>query len=204
MNFEIIGPEAEALLGWHALADALEAGHRLPVAGIGDTFLYRGADTLLSRSAWIDGMGIAVKSATIFPGNPAQGIPAVNGGVMLYSDAAGLPEALVDFHLVTRWKTAGDSFLAAYSPIVERSRDTPWGERERAFQLYRRGRYVEFNLVFDRGTLFGLQSGGRTESILMSLPPLVRWEYGYTPEADSDEARLAQYLAPRDWLGESR
>jgi ornithine cyclodeaminase len=113
MNFEIIGPEAEALLGWHALADALEAGHRLPVAGIGDTFLYRGADTLLSRSAWIDGMGIAVKSATIFPGNPARGIPAVNGGVMLYSDAAGLPEALVDFHLVTRWKTAGDSFLAA-------------------------------------------------------------------------------------------
>ncbi|MGA1208468.1 MAG: ornithine cyclodeaminase family protein [Gemmobacter sp.] len=113
MNFEIIGPEAEALLGWHALADALEAGHRLPVAGIGDTFLYRGADTLLSRSAWIDGMGIAVKSATIFPGNPARGIAAVNGGVMLYSDAAGLPEALVDFHLVTRWKTAGDSFLAA-------------------------------------------------------------------------------------------
>ncbi len=113
MNFEIIGPEAEALLGWHALADALEAGHRLPVAGIGDTFLYRGTDTLLTRSAWIDGMGIAVKSATIFPGNPARGRAAVNGGVMLFSDAEGLPEALIDFHLVTRWKTAGDSFLAA-------------------------------------------------------------------------------------------
>ena len=113
MNFEIIGPEAEALLGWHALADALEAGHRLPVAGIGDTFLYRGTDTLLTRSAWIDGMGIAVKSATIFPGNPARGRAAVNGGVMLICDAEGLPEALIDFHLVTRWKTAGDSFLAA-------------------------------------------------------------------------------------------
>lgn len=97
-------------------------------------------------------------------------------------------------------RAIGDSFLAAYVPIVERRRDTPWGERERAFQLYRRGRYVEFNLVWDRGTLFGLQSGGRTESILMSLPPLVRWEYGYQPEPGSAEARLAEYLKPRDWL----
>ena len=90
----------------------------------------------------------------------------------------------------------------AYLPIVARRKDTPWGECERQFQLYRRGRYVEFNLVFDRGTHFGLQSGGRTESILMSLPPLVRWEYGYRPEAGSDEARLADYLRPRDWLRE--
>ena len=97
-------------------------------------------------------------------------------------------------------RAIGDSFLEAYTPIVERRRDTPYGERERAFQLYRRGRYVEFNLVWDRGTLFGLQSGGRTESILMSLPPLVRWEYGYQPEPGSAEAKLAEYLKPRDWL----
>jgi len=99
-------------------------------------------------------------------------------------------------------RAVGDGFLDAYLPIVERGKDLPYGERERQFQLYRRGRYVEFNLVFDRGTLFGLQSGGRTESILMSLPPLVRWEYGYQPEAGSAEARLADYLRPRDWLRE--
>lgn len=97
-------------------------------------------------------------------------------------------------------RAVGDGFPEAYLPIVERRRDTPFGEREREFQLYRRGRYVEFNLVYDRGTLFGLQSGGRTESILMSLPPRVRWEYGYAPEAGSAEARLADYLRPRDWL----
>jgi coproporphyrinogen III oxidase len=99
-------------------------------------------------------------------------------------------------------RAVGDAFLDAYLPIVARRRDTPYGEREREFQLYRRGRYVEFNLVWDRGTLFGLQSGGRTESILMSLPPRVRFEYGYVPEAGSAEARLGDYLRPRDWLGE--
>ncbi len=99
-------------------------------------------------------------------------------------------------------RAVGDGFLDAYLPIVERRKHTPYGERERQFQLYRRGRYVEFNLVFDRGTHFGLQSGGRTESILMSLPPLARWEYGYAPEAGSAEARLADYLRPRDWLAE--
>jgi coproporphyrinogen III oxidase len=91
-------------------------------------------------------------------------------------------------------RAVGDGFLDAYLPIVARRRDTPYGEREREFQLYRRGRYVEFNLVYDRGTLFGLQSGGRAESILMSLPPRVRWEYGYAPEPGSAEARLLDYL----------
>ncbi len=105
--------EGESVLDWIGLTDALAAGHRLPRAEIGDTFLYRGDDTLLSRSAWIDGLGIAVKSATIFPGNKARDLPAVNGGVSLYADADGRIEAIVDFHLVTKWKTAGDSLLAA-------------------------------------------------------------------------------------------
>jgi len=100
-------------------------------------------------------------------------------------------------------RAVGDSFLDAYLPIVERRRDTPYGQRERDFQLYRRGRYVEFNLVWDRGTLFGLQSGGRTESILMSMPPLARWEYAYRPEEDSAEAQLEAFLTPRDWLAET-
>lgn len=98
------------------------------------------------------------------------------------------------------WQAVGDSYLSAYAPILERRKDHEFSDRERQFQLYRRGRYVEFNLVFDRGTLFGLQSGGRTESILMSLPPLVRWEYNWSPEPGSAEARLYErYLTPRDW-----
>lgn len=105
--------EGEATLDWIGLTDALAAGHSLPKAEIADTFLYRGDDTLLNRAAWIDGLGLAVKSATIFPGNPAKGNPMVNGGVSLYSDSTGMLEALVDFHLVTKWKTAGDSLLAA-------------------------------------------------------------------------------------------
>jgi len=95
----------------------------------------------------------------------------------------------------------GDSFTAAYLPLLERRRDLPYGERERDFQAYRRGRYVEFNLVWDRGTLFGLQSGGRTESILMSLPPIVKWRYDWQPEAGSPEAKLyTEFLPPRDWV----
>lgn len=98
-------------------------------------------------------------------------------------------------------RSVGDSYIEAYEPIVQARRNTPFSDSHRQFQLYRRGRYVEFNLVYDRGTLFGLQSGGRTESILMSLPPLVRWEYGYTPEPGSEEARLTDYfLTGRDWL----
>lgn len=98
-------------------------------------------------------------------------------------------------------RAVGDAYLPAYMPIVERRKNTPFGERERQFQLLRRGRYVEFNLVFDRGTLFGLQSGGRTESILMSLPPLVSWQYDWQPEPGSPEARLTDYfLQGREWL----
>ena len=87
-------------------------------------------------------------------------------------------------------RSVGDHYVPGYLPIVEKRKDTPYGERERNFQLYRRGRYVEFNLVYDRGTIFGLQTGGRIESILMSLPPLVRWEYDYRPEPGTPEARL--------------
>ncbi|QYJ89930.1 oxygen-dependent coproporphyrinogen oxidase [Shewanella halotolerans] len=98
-------------------------------------------------------------------------------------------------------QAVGEGFLKAYAPIVEKRKETAYGERERDFQLYRRGRYVEFNLVYDRGTLFGLQTGGRTESILMSMPPLVRWQYAYTPEAGTPEAKLySDFLKPREWL----
>jgi coproporphyrinogen III oxidase len=97
-------------------------------------------------------------------------------------------------------RAVGDGYIKAYQPLVARRKDMPWGERERDFQLYRRGRYVEFNLVYDRGTLFGLQSGGRTESILASLPSLVSWRYDWQPEPGTPEAALyADYLRPRDW-----
>ncbi|MEW6707087.1 MAG: oxygen-dependent coproporphyrinogen oxidase [Pseudomonadota bacterium] len=100
-------------------------------------------------------------------------------------------------------RAVGDAFLRAYLPIVQRRKATPYGERERDFQAYRRGRYVEFNLVFDRGTLFGLQSGGRTESILMSMPPLVKWRYAWQPQAGTPEAQLyTDFLRPRDWAAE--
>jgi len=108
-------------------------------------------------------------------------------------------------HCFNLTESVGDHFLPAYVPILERRAELPYGERERDFQAYRRGRYVEFNLVWDRGTLFGLQSGGRTESILMSLPPIVKWRYDWHPEPGSAEARLySDFLRPRDWLGESR
>ncbi|MFZ1661340.1 MAG: ornithine cyclodeaminase [Paracoccaceae bacterium] len=113
MTFTIIGPEIEARLDWIALTEALEASHSLPRAVVADTFLTRRMDGLLTRSAWIDGMGLAVKAASVFPGNPKKGLASVNGAVNLFSDADGTLEALVDFTVVTKWKTAGDSLLAA-------------------------------------------------------------------------------------------
>jgi len=106
-------------------------------------------------------------------------------------------------HCFAFMRSVGDHYIPAYLPIIERRKMHPYGERQRDFQLYRRGRYVEFNLVYDRGTLFGLQSGGRTESILMSMPPLVKWRYNWQPAPGSEEAELYQrYLKPRDWLAE--
>jgi coproporphyrinogen III oxidase len=124
-----------------------------------------------------------------------RGEPRGIGGI--FFDDLAEPDFEKAFALV---KSVGDHFLIAYAPILERRKDTPYGERERAFQAYRRGRYVEFNLVYDRGTLFGLQSGGRTESILMSLPPRVEWRYDWKPEPGSPEARLyTEFLVPREW-----
>ena len=117
------------------------------------------------------------------------------GGI--FFDDLAEPDFGAAFALV---RSVGDHFLPAYTPILERRRATPYGERERDFQNYRRGRYVEFNLVYDRGTLFGLQSGGRTESILLSLPPAVTWRYGWTPPSGSPEEKLTtDFLRPRDW-----
>ncbi|BES83676.1 oxygen-dependent coproporphyrinogen-III oxidase [Pectobacterium araliae] len=127
--------------------------------------------------------------------NEARGI----GG--LFFDDLNEPDFATSFAFI---RAVGNGFLDGYLPIVERRKDLAWGEREREFQLYRRGRYVEFNLIWDRGTLFGLQSGGRTESILMSMPPLARWEYQHQPEPGSPEALLYQdFLPVRDWLAES-
>ncbi len=125
-----------------------------------------------------------------------RGEPRGVGGI--FFDDLAEPDFESCFALL---RSVGDHFLAAYLPIAERRRSIPFGERERAFQCYRRGRYVEFNLVYDRGTLFGLQSGGRAESILMSLPPLAAWRYDWKPEPGSPEERLyTEFLKPRDWV----
>lgn len=113
MSIDVIGKEAEALMTWQGLMTALEAGHRLPRAEIKDMFLYRGKDTVLNRAAVIDGLAQLVKVATVFPANAAHGLPTVNGAVNLFDDRTGVLKALVDFHLVTKWKTAGDSLLSA-------------------------------------------------------------------------------------------
>jgi coproporphyrinogen III oxidase len=128
-----------------------------------------------------------------------RGEPRGIGG--LFFDDFNEPGFKKSFALV---RAVGDAFVPAYRPILTRRKSMPYGDRERQFQLYRRGRYVEFNLVWDRGTLFGLQSGGRTDSILMSLPPLVRWDYDWKPEPGSPEARLYEvFLKPRDWLAQT-
>lgn len=127
--------------------------------------------------------------------------PDPQGPAATYSAKVGelKPRSWEDLFAFVR--SCGEAFLPAYVPIVERRRSMAYGDRERHFQLYRRGRYVEFNLVYDRGTIFGLQTNGRTESILMSLPPLVRWEYGYQPEPNTPEAELYKtFLKPQDWL----
>jgi coproporphyrinogen III oxidase len=118
-------------------------------------------------------------------------------GGIFYDDFSELGfERTFDFH-----RAVGDAFLQAYLPIVQRRKDTPYGERERDFQAYRRGRYVEFNLIYDRGTIFGLQSNGRTESILLSMPPIVKWRYDWKPEAGTAESKLySDFLVDKDWL----
>jgi coproporphyrinogen III oxidase len=126
-----------------------------------------------------------------------------NGPAGRYSAQVGTPAPRSWEELFGLMQSCGNAFLPAYLPIVEKRQDQAYGDRERNFQLYRRGRYVEFNLVYDRGTIFGLQTNGRTESILMSLPPLVRWEYGYQPEPGTPEAELYDtYLKPQDWLSD--
>jgi coproporphyrinogen III oxidase len=129
---------------------------------------------------------------------PHRGEPRGIGGI--FFDDLAAPDFATCFAFV---RSVGDAFLAAYQPILARRKATPFGERERQFQLYRRGRYVEFNLVYDRGTKYGLQSGRRIENVLASMPPLARWEYEYAPAPGSAEARLAEhFLVPRDWANE--
>ncbi|MBE9177063.1 oxygen-dependent coproporphyrinogen oxidase [Oculatella sp. LEGE 06141] len=124
-----------------------------------------------------------------------------NGAAAAYSNAVGDVEPRTWDDLFGLVQSCGQAFLPAYLPIVERRKDMEYGDRQRDFQLYRRGRYVEFNLIYDRGTIFGLQTNGRTESILMSLPPLVRWEYSYAPEPGTPEAELYEvFLKPQDWV----
>lgn len=127
--------------------------------------------------------------------------PNPQGPAAVHSDTIGIPAQRTWEDLFEFVQDAGRAFLPAYVPIIERRRGMAWGDRERHFQLYRRGRYVEFNLIYDRGTIFGLQTNGRTESILMSLPPMVRWEYSYAPEPGTPEAQLYEvFLKPQDWV----
>lgn len=151
-----------------------------------DALTPHGADYYPRFKAWCD------RYFFLKHRNEARGV----GGI--FFDDLNEPGFNASFALT---RSVGDAFVNAYVPILTRRRDTPWGEHERDFQAYRRGRYVEFNLVYDRGTLFGLQSGGRTESILMSMPPIVKWRYDWQPEAGSPEAALyTDFLPHQDWL----
>jgi coproporphyrinogen III oxidase len=166
-------PFDEDVLHWHRTAQAACAPF--------------GADLYPKYKAWCD------RYFFLPHRNETRGV----GGLFFDDLSEGGFERSFDF-----LRSVGDQFLPAYRPILERRQATPWGEGERNFQLYRRGRYVEFNLLYDRGTLFGLQSRGRTESILMSMPPLARWDYDWHPEPGSPEARLHEFLRPRDYLAE--
>ncbi len=151
--------------------------HRQEMRGVGGIFF-----------DYQDGQG------KLYKGPDAKGIAAND------SDRLGIPITRNWEELFAFVQDCGRAFLPAYAPIVKRRQSMDYGDRQRNFQLYRRGRYVEFNLVYDRGTIFGLQTNGRTESILMSLPPLVRWEYGYQPEPNTPEAQLYEiFLKPQDW-----
>lgn len=192
MTPEVIGRQAEALLSWPGLLAAIEAGHRLPRATIKDMLLYRGADTVLNRAAWIDGLAQLVKVATIFPGNAETAVPTINGAVNLFDDRTGVLMALIDFHLVTKWKTAGDSLLSArrlarkdagnilivgagtvarsmieaYSSIFPDARFTVWSRRREAAA------------ALGQGIASDLESAVRTADIIctatMSKEPLIR------------------------------
>jgi ornithine cyclodeaminase len=159
MTYEVVTfDEGEAPLTWSGVVDAIEAGHRFPRAEIGDTILRRGRDTLLSRSAWIDGMGLVVKTATVFPGNGEGGKPSVNGAVNLYSDVDGTLEALIDFHLVTKWKTAGDSLLAtrllarrdSQTILIIGAGAVGYSLREAYSELFPDARFIVWNRSADR------------------------------------------------------
>jgi ornithine cyclodeaminase len=158
MTVMISFPEGDALLTWPGVTDAIAEGHRRPRAEIGDTVLRRSPDTLLSRSAWIDGMGLAVKTATVFPGNVGRGLRTVNGAVSLYSDADGRLEASIDFHLVTKWKTAGDSLLAArllarpdsQTVLIAGAGTVGWSMREAYGSLFEHARFEVWNRSSDR------------------------------------------------------
>jgi coproporphyrinogen III oxidase len=153
--------------------------HRQEMRGVGGIFF-----------DYQDGMG------ALYRGSHPEGVAAQHSDQLKM-----LPPRSWD-ELFAFVEDCGNAFLPAYVPIVERRQDTQYGDHERNFQLYRRGRYVEFNLLYDRGTIFGLQTNGRTESILMSLPPLVRWEYAYSPEPNTPEAELYEtFLKPQDWAG---